>query len=270
VVADHQLSGLDESGSGRLAYHPPRRWAPPPAPATHDRSANPPPCASRPGCPARPSASLPPAGGGEGFQQHALAVAQSARLDFVQQLLGPGGFRYHRRRIEPLGMGAQVVNLGQRPHQFALMYHAPTVRGVSTWAKISASAGCSSSPRISVSNGSIHSQLRACAKASPPFTYRQACRWRVKGAQTKKNMACPYFFVQPRRPPKVPHLWPPKLLHSGPGYMTHSTCAGGHLMVDRQDVTFTPSQRGDHWSERLEATLANHCVFHPMADTIPR
>ena len=25
----------------------------------------------------------------------------------------------------------------------------------------------------------------------------------------------------PRRPPKVPHLWPPKLLHPGHGDLTH-------------------------------------------------
>uniref|UniRef100_C5CLE2 Uncharacterized protein n=1 Tax=Variovorax paradoxus (strain S110) TaxID=543728 RepID=C5CLE2_VARPS len=27
--------------------------------------------------------------------------------------------------------------------------------------------------------------------------------------------------LQPRRPPKVPHLWPPKLLHPGHGDLTH-------------------------------------------------
>jgi hypothetical protein len=36
-------------------------------------------------------------------------------------------------------------------------------------------------------------------------------------------------------------------------------------MVDGQEVTFTPHQRGDHWSERLEAISANH-RFGVIAD----
>jgi hypothetical protein len=46
----------------------------------------------------------------------------------------------------------------------------------------------------------------------------------------------PRFASNPRRPPKLPHLWPPKLPHPAGGDLMHRVRHAGRLMADRQDV----------------------------------
>jgi CheY-like chemotaxis protein len=41
------------------------------------------------------------------------------------------------------------------------------------------------------------------------------------GSHTSEERAYAAGVSEPRRPPKVPHLWPPKLLHPGRGDLTH-------------------------------------------------